>query len=484
MRLTLVIIGMFFLFNPAVNVVDPLPDFIGYIFIAAGLSRISCLVDKLADARATFRRLAIITAVKIISVMFLVIADDTFVLVLAFSFAVIELMCIYPAFDRLFDGLFYAGTRNGGTAVFRTKTKRIKLSEDKAKKLVLGGADDVIEETLTSGERTYYREKTVDRGNTVKAFTLIFMTVKLVLNVLPELTSLQLYDHFGAVSQSAVNLVQYKPMFYIIVWALTLLVGIPWLVMITSYLVSVVKDKEFISTLERRYETEIVPDKTRSIVGNMSAVIALVSLGVVFTFDLYIDHVNVTPNFIAAVFMISALAILAKYRKAAAVGIVSASLWGVMSGYNLYRQNEYFAKYTLRRIFTNPEAAEMYSALKISMMIEFFLGELTYVILAIILIKVTGEHIGLIGLRYAGVAEIPAEDRNKDIRFTVKSRLIAIAVLACIAAVASASYPIFVPEFDYAFPITAGVQIVMIAYALFSLITIGDEVYKRLRGDY
>jgi len=42
--------GMLFLFNPNINVIDILPDFIGYILIYHGLFRMSYSTPKLADA--------------------------------------------------------------------------------------------------------------------------------------------------------------------------------------------------------------------------------------------------------------------------------------------------------------------------------------------------------------------------------------------------------------------------------------------------
>lgn len=479
MRLTLVIVGMFFLFNPTINVVDPLPDFIGYFFILVGLTRISTLVDKLAEARKLFTRLCLVTAIKIISAMFLFFADDTLTLVLVFSFAIIELMCIFPAYDRFFDGLLYAGTRYNGTAVFDSKTKCTRITAEKAKALALSGTSGIIEETDADGTKTYYREKTVDRASSLKVYTLVFMTLKLALSVVPELPALQLYDHIGSVSQISVDYSKFKPMFLVVVWVLTLAAGIPWLVKMTSYLISVLRDEPFIDSMKTKYTVEVAPDKTRRIVSTMSMLLSLLSVGVIATFDFYIDHINVTPDFLAAVFMIAVFVILSKNNKAAISGVLSSVAWGTASAVNLWRQIVFFNKYSSNMIYMNVIACELYEKLELSMIIESVFGTVTYILLAVFMIKTINKHIDCIGIDKVGYTV----GNNKEIRRCVSSRMITIAILAGVSAVVYAVYPFIATEYEYALPIVAGVQIVMVAYSLFSLMTINDEVYKRLRGD-
>ena len=51
MGIAYILAGVFFLFNPNINVVDVLPDFIGYLLIYRGLFHASFLSDNLRQAR-------------------------------------------------------------------------------------------------------------------------------------------------------------------------------------------------------------------------------------------------------------------------------------------------------------------------------------------------------------------------------------------------------------------------------------------------
>ena len=293
MGFALILAGMVFLFNPAINVVDPLPDFIGYLLIVGGLSKSAALIYKLDTARDYFWKLALITIVKLLSAVFLPFTDDGFTLILVFSFAVIELMCIYPAFNDLFEGLSYSGMRYEGKSVFSEKTRRICVSKKRALRLVRKGKGKLEEEkSVSDGKCRYYYTYSVDKIQRLRNYTLFFMTLKLVLNVLPEVTSLQLYENFGYVSTENINYSAFMPMFLTFAWFLTFIFGIPWLVRMIVYLCRIMKDTDYIARMQKKYSDEILTDKSRKVCSNMNTVLVLIGLGIIFTFDLYIDHVN------------------------------------------------------------------------------------------------------------------------------------------------------------------------------------------------
>ena len=92
MGIAYILAGVFFLFNPNINVVDVLPDFIGYLLIYRGLFHASFLSDNLRQARDLIWKLAMITAVRAASAVLLPYTSDTFTLLLVFIFAVLETM--------------------------------------------------------------------------------------------------------------------------------------------------------------------------------------------------------------------------------------------------------------------------------------------------------------------------------------------------------------------------------------------------------
>jgi len=54
----LITAGFILLFNPVFYVIDIIPDAIGFFLIAAGLAKLSCFVERIAQARSMFLKLA------------------------------------------------------------------------------------------------------------------------------------------------------------------------------------------------------------------------------------------------------------------------------------------------------------------------------------------------------------------------------------------------------------------------------------------
>ncbi len=484
MGFSLVTAGLFFLFNPTINVVDPLPDFIGYLLIVIGLTKTASVAGKIDTARDQFWKLFLITLVKMLSALFIPFTDDTFTLVLVFSFAVVELMFIYSAFSALFEGIGYTGIRYDGTAALKSKTKKRRISLKTAKKLIGRQYGQVTEETeVSTGKKKYYFLRTVERTQSVKAYTLFFMTLKLGLTIIPELPSLQLFEYIGSISADVVDYTQFVPLFLTFVWVITLIFGIPWLVRTAAFITSLKKDTPYIEAMRDTYDGEILPNVPRRTAGIMTPVLTLIGLGVVFTFNLYIDHVNATPNFIAAAFMLAAGIMMMRYTKAAATILVSSVFWGMASVYNMIKQTEYFGKYTLNSVRYVPEAAAEHEMLCITNSVEFAIGIAVYIFLFVSLIRTMKEHISMIPV-VSGHIQYDGEDRFKEIRYTVNSRSIAMAVLGGISMVGSALHHFFAREVGVFLPIVMVFQIIFIAYSIYSLLIISDEVYKRLRGEY
>lgn len=66
-----ILLSAVFLFNPEVSVIDPLPDFIGYLLLVTGLTCLADLNETLATARKLFLILAWVSGAQLLSVLFL-----------------------------------------------------------------------------------------------------------------------------------------------------------------------------------------------------------------------------------------------------------------------------------------------------------------------------------------------------------------------------------------------------------------------------
>ena len=97
--------GLIFLFNPCVNVIDPLPDAVGCLLIMAALRRASVVSADAEAARRRFGTLAAVSAGKLVAALILTAMRSnvgTLSLALSFAAATVELVFFISAFRALF----------------------------------------------------------------------------------------------------------------------------------------------------------------------------------------------------------------------------------------------------------------------------------------------------------------------------------------------------------------------------------------------
>ena len=269
MRFGLVYLGLFFFFNPYLAAIDFLPDFIGCLLIWLGLSRVALLTPLAQDAQKAFLRLACVDAIKLLLLVVVfgmgsgTAEQPTALLVIAFSAGVLELFFMIPALRALFD-TFY-----------------ILASHYDCKKLYAnpyGG--------LSSTE-------------SICRLSVIFMIVREVVCLLPEMTSLttssfsdssfwdRIYDFIGAMRFLA--------------FAFVLLCGIYWLVRLSLYLRRLRKEREMVLDLGERYRVYYdahpgIPVKRRHAVA-----FAFLAVGAFLLVDFYVDFENILPDYVAGI---------------------------------------------------------------------------------------------------------------------------------------------------------------------------------------
>ena len=107
MKIGYMIVGCIFLCNPFINIIDILPDFIGYLFIMKALSELSDLDRNIGTARKKFKAAMWVSLVKAALVFASMIFDSTWYLILTFTFGLLECMYLIPAFIDLFYGISY-----------------------------------------------------------------------------------------------------------------------------------------------------------------------------------------------------------------------------------------------------------------------------------------------------------------------------------------------------------------------------------------
>ncbi|MBR2612066.1 MAG: hypothetical protein IKC72_03250 [Clostridia bacterium] len=192
----LIFLALVFLFNPNINVIDILPDCIGYFIIAKLLTYPADISPYFEEARSTFLKLAWLNLLKIPSILVVVGSGvgrgDTTAL-LSFGFAVGDAILGIMAVKYLFDALFYLGERTEATSL--------------------------IEPFGISRRHTTTPEA-------FRSLTILFLCIKCAISTLPEFLLLT-EDTIGG-GYTAVNLAMY-PLTVVLSQLLGWCLGIIWL---------------------------------------------------------------------------------------------------------------------------------------------------------------------------------------------------------------------------------------------------------------
>ena len=262
MGIGFIISGMVFLFNPFINVIDVLPDFIGYLLILHGMSKMADIEAKMAEAKRRMTHALALSLCRFAVMMLSFFAkfDSTLTLVFVFSFAVLEVFFVLPAFRSFFDGLEYSQMRFSEQVVFRK-------TEDAAK------------------------------------MTPIFIVVRSACAVLPELTSL--VTDYGYVTSGGGGLADnsvLRVMLTMICAAAALVFGAVWLSMICKALSEVRKSKSFISFLEEKYALEVLPNESLFMKRSVKGFWRIWFAAFFCLFCISIDYCYIIPEFAFGLF--------------------------------------------------------------------------------------------------------------------------------------------------------------------------------------
>lgn len=301
-----ILVGIIFLMNPNISVIDVLPDFIGYFFILKALWPVSVMYPHFRDASDSFRRLAFVSIVKtvIFPVIFIVAPSEiTWLLLLSFVFAVIEIFYSLVAFSKLYEGIYYSAERGAGKKLF-------------------------------------------DGYDNSRLFTVIYVCFKPIAAFIPELTSLS-GGGYGTVTENGIpDHLGLRIPLMIVMLVISLAVAIAWYVTTRRYFKNVLSDSEYISSLYEKHKVFEV--KNPHIIDRritLSA-LAIFTAGAFFAIELKLDGINYIPNFIAGGFFIAAFIRLRKiFPKMARTGILTSLIYSVISaagwGFSIFFTSSY-----------------------------------------------------------------------------------------------------------------------------------------------
>ncbi len=340
MKSLLSILAIIFIAVPDISSIDLLPDAIGFFFLYEALSVPSEFSSKLSETRSMFFKLMLLSAADLV-VSYLISTDDTsMVLLCAFCFGIAEAVMMYIAFDGLVDGMVYLGTLFPAVGVYMPERKRSlerysakidkKLRKFASRELEKG---TVIPESdiISKRDELIAKRSGKSLGRFIK-HTHLFIILRTALNILPEFTALSSYEYAGDVNAFNVNIADFRGLFVTLAVFVSAIVAVFWSISAVRYVNGIKRDKPFISAMYGAYNSDIRTNFGFLQYKRYKTALIILSVGVFFSLDFIIDHINMIPDFIsAAVFVIFWLMFFKKRTKTDVQGLVSSAVYLIFS---------------------------------------------------------------------------------------------------------------------------------------------------------
>lgn len=324
-------LAFLFLFNPNITVFDFLPDFIGYALLIFGMSKIADLNDTLQEARKLFERMILIDAGKILAIFWIfgmqAAGERTSSMLLwSFVFGTLEMICLIPAYQKLFDGMIELGNFHDNTAVFFTGTRKTGKS---------------------------VTEK-------MKTFSVFFVVLKAVLCFLPEFADLTntAYNEGSGV----VDLYRYIGILRFMAFVPVLICGIVWLVRMLRYWKRIGRDTAFCTSLAHTYEEKVLPRKGLFVCRSVRSAFLAWTVAAILTLDVRLENFNFLPDIFAAIAFLIFFLQLKKHTDIKKISsFVSVGAYVIACVASLLMQTYFFRTYSYSSIMRNDRALLLYS---------------------------------------------------------------------------------------------------------------------------
>lgn len=398
----LVSAGFVFLFLPDLMLIDLLPDVIGYILIAVGLSHVAFLDDSVAEARKLFLRLSIVAALKPVALIGVFSASaseqPTMLLLLSFALSLFECIWLIPAYSNLAEGLLYLGTRLDSAAVFG------------------------------DGNRRYKKSYT----DTVFRFAKIFAVVKAVCAVCPELLSLAVDDSMQSYNYSYGFATW---MFRILGMIVSLVFGIVWLVKIEKYFHRISADSAFVDGITERYRKEVLPNDALFAQRRVKLVLALLAVAASFSLDIYVggnDGFSIIPDVLCAVGFVVAALLMKRYAgKLFAPSVTVCAVYGTVTAATWYLNYRFGQEYGSFAARVDEAANRFWKGLVVAAVVEALLFAAAVWLICLMLCRVVKACTGYTPHHAQGYSFARVEETHKKL----SKRLFVSAAFGTLAAV-------------------------------------------------
>ncbi len=361
------IAGLVFLFNPNVNMVDILPDVIGYLLLLWGVNGAAGIAPYFEDACRGFRRMVWVSLAKI-PALFLVLSiigtnagERGLLTVFAFGFAALEIIFALPALRDLLRAFTHLGEMEGIAAALRT------------------------------------REDGRGVADSLHLLTILFVVARGALSFLPELSFISVFDSLTAPGVTAVHPAMFYPYYAIAAFVFGLVIGIIWLTAAVRYYKGLSTDATMQDYLERTSLARADEIRDRAQQRHISSALFFFTLGLVFSVDLIVDNVNYLPDALSAVCFLSAAILLCRVTEQRLLAPLFVGIGYLASTVvSPLLSDRFFSEHILADIPYNDKAKELYTAVEIATVVE---TALLLALLAVFFLLFRALIRGFVGIR-------------------------------------------------------------------------------------
>ena len=342
----LLILSLVLLFNPNINIFDPLPDFIAWFILAKLFEKAADAAAYFEEARVSFLKLAWINIAKFPAFLFILMVrgenvhDNDVYALISLTFAIVEAILVIQAIKNIFAALTHLGDRTSAESLI----KPFALNKHG------------------------FRTMPVDA---LKGYTYFFAICKSALYALPDMFLLTRVNEKGQILTAS----RYYPLALILAQILGLILGIVWLKRILKYAKSVYKEGLFDEALEfMASEDTQVKLETKKNIRVISFALTLMAVASIFMLDISLDSfnmINILPCFIFGIFLIISLCTMRKYISKNIALYISGFLFVAISALAYVFSLTFHSSYEYLDLIKNSEARNAYLYVQIFGVAEF-----------------------------------------------------------------------------------------------------------------
>jgi len=342
-----IIAACFFLFNPNITVIDIFPDIIGYTLILVGLSKLIFVNDAFDDAASRFKKMLVICCGRFAAILLLFGLFDErerpyAFLLFSFSFMVLELICLLPAFKSMFEGFIYLSGRYKSDVAYSRRPAKDIL---KGRALEVFGEEErqeLLRQQSNLERRASTRKTYIEK---IYRLTMIFIIVKTFGYALPEFIVLTKDTYTD--NSFIMYMYNFLPHYRVLAFLVVLAVGTVWLVRTVRFFYRFGKESGFVSRIKELFVERAVRREGVFIRRSLKNVLLLIGAAAIFGVDFHASltldiinstniavnsiTINVIPDIISAAILIIAAYVARHYVKSYKKLMVGSSVYFAVS---------------------------------------------------------------------------------------------------------------------------------------------------------